>query len=190
MKIKSISFSSVAGTELKKSKYETFYHGSDHEIKNFNFDNVNSANANEAGPGIYFTTNLDDARRYGKKVYELQIKIVKSRMMPERKTLNESFVIGLIKKSPELLDTLSDWGETPKIALNNAVSTIMSSYGPNEYRKAMETIWYDFYKGFESQWLSWMRVNGWDGLLRKRTEDTTHFICYNIDTIKSIKKIS
>ena len=163
---------------------QIFYHGSNHIIKNFNFENVNAKNINEAGPGIYFSSSKKDASMYGKYIYQVTIKITKRRILPEKKNFTPNFVRQLIKKSPDLDDILLDWAEDPKIALNTAVDSIFNAYGPNQYKKVMDTIWYDFFKGREEIWLELLRTNGWDGFLTIRTTDVTHFICYNTDTIK------
>lgn len=67
--------------ELINESFETFYHGSNHEIKSFNFNNLRNDEAiNEAGPGIYLTSSKQDAEKYGKNILEVEVNIAKSRM--------------------------------------------------------------------------------------------------------------
>ena len=171
--------------ELLFEATETFYHGSSKPIDAFNLDKAGGQDAiDQEGPGIYLTSSIEDARRYGKFVHTVSVKIVKSRMMPDKRKINAAWVRVIMKRAPESEDTLMNWGENPSAALSDAVDAIMSSYGPNEYRKAMEQIWYDFYRGHEKVWFSKLRVAGWDGFIVNKSDGVRHLICFNLDVLK------
>lgn len=165
--------------ELIAEAYQTFYHGSNQPISEFSLDFIGRAEAiDQEGPGIYLTSSAQDAMKYGKHVHIVKVKVVKSRLMPERRTLNSEFIRGLIYKSPNRDDVLQNWDENPQRALVAATRSIMDSYGPNEYREALEQIWADFYRGHEKQWLSRMRSLGWDGFLLDRQDGVKHLISF------------
>ena len=66
---------------------KTWYHGSNHKIAKFTTDfmDTQSNNGLEHGPGIYFTSDINDAKLYGKYIHEVTISIAKSRLMPDFK---------------------------------------------------------------------------------------------------------
>jgi len=164
---------------------QTFYHGSTHQIKEFNLENVGREGAiDQEGPGIYLTSSPDDARHYGEHIHVVQVKIVKSRMMPDKRTINPQFIRGLITKAPDVDDNLTNYAENREVAIRTAVQQIMDAFGPNEYREAMEQVWYDHYRGQEREWLSRMRSVGWDGFLVPRSGGVVHLICFNPEILK------
>ena len=164
---------------------ETWYHGSAAKIDKLTLDHLGSgAGHDQEGPGIYLTNNHEDACRYGRYVYTVQAKMVKSRMMPDKRKIDLQRIRTLIWKSPDRDDNLSNWDENPQRALSLAADQIMSSYGPDEYREAMEQVWYDFYKDHQAVFLSKMRVLGWDGFILDRNGGVKHFVCFNPEILK------
>jgi hypothetical protein len=173
--------------EIVNEALETFYHGSSNLISEFNLDNVGGENAiNQEGPGIYLTSSADDAKKYGNHIHEVKVRMSKARMMPDQRTIKPEFVRGLIAKSPIRDEVLQNWDENQQRAMHAAVEGIMSSYGPNDYREAMEQIWADFYSGHEREWLSRMRSNGWDGFVLQRNDGVKHFICFTPEILKIV----
>ena len=159
---------------------EMYYHASDVEFQKFDTDHVGTGTGyDEEGPGIYLTNSIDDVRRYGK--YN------KSHMMPDKKRFGYDTVERLIRISPERDDALTNWDENPARAMNAAVNSILDSYGPNEYREAMEAIWADFYRNSSKAFLSKMRVMGWDGFILPKSGGVKHFVCFNPDILQIIK---
>ena len=164
---------------------ETFYHGSKTPIQQFDLDHLGSGeNIDQEGPGIYLTSSFEDACHYGPYVYTVRVKLSKTKLMPEKRRLDPSLIRFLIVKSPDRDDALTNWAENPAIALNMAVNQIMDSYGPNEYREAMEQIWGDFYMHHPKEYLSKMRVKGWDGILLDRSNGIKHFIVFDPGILK------
>jgi len=167
---------------------ETWFHGSDTKIDKFTLDNVGRSEAiDQEGPGIYITTSADDARRYGRYIHQLAVKTAKTRLMPDKKRFDPSLIRRLILKSPDRDDALTNWDENPHRALNIAVDQIYSSYGPDEYREAMESIWGDFYRNHPKEYLKalWQ----WDGFILPRADGVRHMIVFKPDIIKVISVI-
>lgn len=160
-----------------------FYHGSNSPIKQFTLDFVNHNAVNQSGPGIYLTSSVDDAKRYGKFVHHLTVKVVKSRIMPDKKALPRELVQKLLWDAPNREDNLMDWDENPQKALRKAVDAVMGRHAPNEFRQAMETIWYDHYRGEEKVWLQKMVELGYDGFMVTHSDNTVHYICFNPSVI-------
>ena len=55
----------------------------------------------------------------------------------------------------------------------------MDSYGPSDYREAMESIWGDHYHNDSKVWLKTMISKGWDGFILDRAEGIKHVIIFN-----------
>ena len=157
-----------------------WYHGSNVKFNAFDESHLSREEAiHQEGPGFYLTSSIEDAKMYGKYVHAVKVKLAKSRIMPEKRKLNPAFIRATIYKCPDREDALSNWHENPNIALTKAADAIMDAYGPDQYREAMEQLWYDYYKGHEGKWLSRLRGLGWDGFILKRTGGIEHLICFN-----------
>lgn len=170
-------------------KKEIFYHGSNADIKEFSFKHISAdGNRQLEGPGIYFTTMLDDAQKYGKNVYEVEIDVTKSKLVPTKKSFSRSDIEDLMKGAPELEDVLTDWDEFPKKALMKAADAVYDSWGPNQYFDMVTQVWADFYRDENVAWLEEMVKKGFMGYRVARTGGD-HLILYDLSKIKSIKKI-
>ena len=163
---------------------EIFYHGSNTKIEKFTLDFLSSStNIDQEGPGIYLTSSEKDAMMYGHYLHKVSVKIVKSRMMPEKRMLNPTFVSHLISKAPNYVDNMTNWAENINKARRLATDAIMSAYGPSDYREAMESIWGDHYRNDSKVWLNTMVSKGWDGFILDRAdifhEKSKHLIVFN-----------
>jgi hypothetical protein len=158
----------------------TWYHGSKTKFEKFDLSYISREGAtDQEGPGFYLTSSNEDALQYGPYVHTIKAKVAKSRLMPEKRKINPQFIRGLILKAPEVDDNLTNYAENRNTAINVAVDQIMDAYGPNDYRQALEQVWYDHYRGYEREWLSRMRSVGWDGFIVERVNGVKHFICFN-----------
>ena len=174
-------------SEILTEALVTFYHGSPSPIQKFTLDFVSGGDAiHQEGPGIYLTSSAEDAKKYGKYIHEVRVKLTKSRMMPEKRQINPDFIRRLILKSPECSTALQNWDEHPQRALSMAVQSIMDSFGPTDYREAMEQVWFDYYKGYEELWLSTMRSNSWDGFVLDRNDGVKHLICFTPEILQIV----
>lgn len=168
-------------TEIITESIVTFYHGSKSPISKFTLDNLGSGtNIDQEGPGIYLTNSADDARVYGNYIHEVKVNLVKKRMMPDKKALSMAEIARLIREAPEWSsDLYTNWNENESKALTQATKAIMNSWGPNQYREAMEQIWYDYYRDYSKVYLNKMVELGWDGFLVPRSNGVQHLIVFN-----------
>ena len=176
---------------IKGGEY-TMYHGTDHDITNFTDEFVGGENANDQeGPGIYFTSSIENAGRFGKNVYKVILKPRKLANIAPKNVVSTAIVTGLIKASPSINvnneDALSNWGMNPAIALRKAVASIMQ-YAENE-KDLFQQIWIDFYRNYPVEFVRNMVKIGYDGELLERVDDVTHIIIYNPNSITSIEKL-
>lgn len=176
---------------IKGGEY-TMYHGTDHDITNFTDEFVGGENANDQeGPGIYFTSSIENAGRFGKNIYKV---ILKPRKLADvaRKNIVPTFIVtALIKASPSIKvdneDSLSNWGMNPAIALRKAVASVIE-YSENE-KDLFQQIWIDFYRNYPVEFVRNMVKIGYDGELLERVDNITHIIIYNPNSITSIEKL-
>src|SRR5690606_3802265 len=120
---------------------EIFYHGSNHKIEQFTTEFVGNGTDQE-GPGIYLTSDPNDAKRYGNFIHTVQVFYNKKRLIPERKKISYEGLARFIKRSPDAAEELQNWDENPHRALHMAVSQLLESY-EDDFRELMEQVWYD-----------------------------------------------
>lgn len=164
----------VDGTQL-------FYHASDHVIKTFDLDHLGTGtNIDQEGPGIYLTSSREDALKYGKYVYDVHATINSKRLLPEKYPVTANFIKTQIKSSPDWDDDLyTNWDEFPERALNKATQAMISRYGPNKFRKAIEQLWYDYYRDVPKLFLQQLIDLGYDGFILDRPNGVKHLIAFN-----------
>lgn len=69
------------------ARYLTLFHGSKNKFSKFDEKFIGSAyNTGGAGPGFYFTPDIEEAAIYGNYIYECRVKLVKS-LNNHKKTL-------------------------------------------------------------------------------------------------------
>lgn len=182
----------------KKAQYNAF-HGTTCNIKAFNLDNIGKGNDQE-GPGIYFTSSPEDASSYsldiGGRVYPVCLNF--NKVVPLEGQINENEIKLLILHSLGIdaiddlynLDTdifwdnpLSNWGENPISAFNDAVDSIINySSSPHD---AFMQVWYDFYKNNSKDYLLEMQQLGYDGVIIPKQDGIYHYIVFNPEIISS-----
>lgn len=126
---------------------------------------------------------------YGKYIHTVQIKIVKSKLLPVKKAFSRFEVEKMIDNnhSDFRSETFENWAETPKKALPLAVSAMYQSYSPNLYKDMMLSVWGDYYnfEGGSGVFLKEI-LGSWDGRIEEKPTGVKHFICFNTDKVKII----
>ena len=162
------------------------YHGSENKIDKFVDDFVGAENAtDQEGPGIYFTTSLDDARAYGKYIH--------SAILRPRKLIDESShqdvdvdeLVELVKTAPDWEMHAQDWAEDPEAGIYAAVDSAIQ-YNENE-KDLFQQIWYDFFRYNPVEYVRGMVKLGYDGQLIQKENGRQHIIVYNPNIIEGME---
>ena len=174
------------------------YHGTsgDFEI----FDTAFSGQGtDQEGPGIYFSSNPDDASAYadgqGAKVFPVYLNFKKT--VPLEGNVNQEEIKYLILKSLNLnseddlynMDEdvfynslLSNWAENPTDAFYQLFSSIVSNAkSPHD---AFQTAWYELYRDNPNDYLRLMTGLGYDGVIVPKQGDAIHYIVFNSNIIQ------
>ena len=168
---------------------KTWYHGSNHKITKFTTDFIDSQNSNglQNGPGIYFTSDMNDAKTYGKYIHEVNISIAKSRLLPEfKRGLNIGQII--TNDHSNFKRDYKNWNEDYRKAYIYALQTFDGIYDNKYYRSVLIRLWEDFYYDKSKIFLKEI-VGQYDGYIVEFANGVKHFMCYKPEIIKSIKVI-
>ena len=170
-------------TEVIKGGEYQAYHGSKTKIDKFSDEFVGKEEAtDQEGPGIYFTTSLDDASRYGNYLYSVILRPRKLVDESSHRRVNTNEIIQLIRSAPDWEDTAQNWAENPKTGLYTAVDSFMK-YAENE-KDLFQQVWYDFFRHNPIEYVRGMVKLGYDGQIINKAEGNKHFIIYNPDIIE------
>lgn len=158
------------------------YHGSSQKILKFCIDYVGSGHDQE-GPGIYFTSNMEDAAGYGRYVHHVYLDIKKLPSLTRKAKRQE--ILWLLQQCDDLDDKLMDWNEDRSTALRIALNSMMSQ--DNEHQSFL-SVWYDFYRYRPTEYVENMISLGYDAVVVPRNTHTsvTHYIVLNPKCIRII----
>ena len=137
----------------KATNKKVWYHGSDTKIDKFSLDFITGGKSNlDYGPGIYFTDDINDAKRYGKYIHTVTIGYRKAKVLPKQKYLPAFHIAYQLVDNPKsnFKTDFDNWGETKQQALN-AVVNAYKSFGKSDFRYVLNSIWNDFYTGKEKE---------------------------------------
>jgi len=173
----------------------TAYHGTKHKISSFIDDFVGGKEANDQeGPGIYFTTSLNNAMAYGENVYQVELTPKKSVSTQENKNAPLKEIEWLILQAPDWKDTAMNWNENPRIGYKQAATDFIK-YNENPHQQYMQ-VWYDFYRNNAVDYVRNMVKLGYDSIIIggrnsiiTGESDITHIVVLDTRIIKFIKQI-
>lgn len=161
----------------------TAWHGSDHEIKSFDTSKLKGGN-DQAGPGMYCTTNKEEAASYDKYLYKLKLD-TKKFIKPGQKT-NEEIARKVTEASPHLASQASNWSEDHDVGVEQLHhSTIDHDEGHHE---TMERVWADSHNFDNHSFIKAVGEHHYGTSVEKQYGGTYHIV-WNGDAIKSIKKV-
>ena len=172
---------------LNGATSDIWYNGSSRPRLTWDLSSVGKETAtDQEGPGLYFTTSLEEARGYGDYISFVNLNISKNRWLVKREdAVNPSDIKQLILKAPDYLDTLTDWDENPNIALRNAVQSI-TQYSSGVL-DAYQQVWHDFYRYHPQEYLK--NIKKYDAGLVKRV-NSNHAIVFHPEVIQTIKIVT
>lgn len=171
---------------LAESEQRVWYHGSPINLTGTNrpsYDFLGSGRGyDQEGPGFYFTSDESDARNYGKHI--LRAHLTLNRLVRLKGRILDGQIRKMLDNAPDLADTLTNWDENPRVAYRNAMEAIKRYDSPHQ---AFQTIWYDFYRGHEAQYLTNMvKLLGFDGVVIPRGEGIEHAVVFDPSKIQII----
>lgn len=177
--------------EAVKNKSFIVYHGSPTEIKSFTDEFVGGEDAtDQEGPGIYFTTSIDDASGYGNYIHKVELTPTLLYDESEDKNIPEELLLKLIMMAPDWEMNAQDWAEEPESGAHQAID---SAYEYNTYEKdVLLQIWIGFYRYSSVEFVRNCVKLGIDGIIVNRESGIKHVIVYNpsIIQLQEVKKIS
>lgn len=164
------------------------YHGTNKNISKFVDDFVGSDDAtDEEGPGIYFTTDYEDAAGYGNLIYSVRIggdRFIEDDSNTDNVDINE--LIELIKMAEDWEINAQDYHEDPDMGAEVAASYAIE-YNQLE-KDAFLEIWVGFYRYDGLAFVRNMVKLGYDGIVTSRYRDKNregkHIIVYNPNIIE------
>jgi len=168
------------------------YHGSDHLINKFEDRFLAGERVTQHhGAGIYFTTNLDNAKMFGNNVYKVKIdgRFIDTKTPSSKIDIKE--IIALMKMSDDEweLEAQNYDIDPDKGILISAKSAL--NYGKNQYDAFMrvQTSWYPYDPlGFVRN----MTKLGYDGLIVDAPRDFVgdkHIIVFNPEVVTIVEKL-
>ncbi len=172
----------------------TWYHGSPKKFNGFEYSQVGSNNAYyQEGVGFYLTSSKEDAARYtggnnslSGHIYEIRLKKSSKKIIRTGMRVNKEVISKLMKKSPNLEDTLENWGENKSQAFQEALKTFMNS---KDLKDAIDFVSNDFYRNANTEYLETISDFGYYGYLVDRKGGVYHLILFNPNDVLNMKEI-
>ena len=163
---------------------DIYYHGSPKRFDQFDYTYIGDGHDQE-GPGFYFTNSESDGLSYAGKaghLYKANLKL--DRLVPTQGPVNVKEIEWLMRKAPDLEESLTDWGEYPESAFQEALSA-MAGNADNHYAACLN-VWADFYmrQGADAEYLKNMTELGYDGVVIQKKGDLVHTIVFSPENIE------
>jgi hypothetical protein len=167
---------------LTETVYKNLYRGFSSNDSTLSLETASKGTAT-LGPGLYFSTEESEARKYGKYLLTANINFV--RTVSEIKSPSPKELEAMINSSPKKDSVLDEFGETKEEAMEKAIETYQE-YG-NE-KDAYIALYNSFYFPIYARQfcLSMVRL-GFDGMIVSKKDGSKQFIVYNI---KKVQKVS
>lgn len=159
------------------------YHGTNNHIENFTDEFVGAEEAtDQEGPGIYFTSDRDDASGYGKFLYSVILRPNKLVNEISSDNVNPEELGELIKTLPEWEMQAQNWDENPESGLLMAIDDFIE-YNETE-KDVFQQVWIDFFRYNPALFVKGMVKLGYDGQIIEKENGRRHVIVYNPDIIE------
>lgn len=172
-------------------RFDTYYHGSPKRIERFMDDFVGGKEANDQeGPGIYFTSDINNARRYGEFVHTVELTpraVMTKDHVDIRRSVSRNLLVKLAKAAPDWKRTAQNWDENPQRGL---IACIDSIFDMNEsVAEVFQQLWVEFYRHASVDYVrNVVRMTKYDAIVADvqaiDNNDIQHVIVYNPMIIK------
>lgn len=164
-------------TEMAKPNSIVAYHGSNSEINSFVTDFVGGSEAiDHEGPGIYFTTDKEDAGSYGQYIYQVTLTPRKLLSDQNRKGITVNDAIKLIKMAQGWEDDAMNWDENPSKGLKISLQSI---FDEDNAKDIITQIYVEYYRSNPKEFVNNAAKLGFDGIIVTKDWDASHIIVYN-----------
>lgn len=178
------------------------HHGTSAKFDSFDIS-FGKEGKDQEGPGLYFTSSKSDAQGYtypNGKVISVNLSL--NKFLTKSSKINKNHINLMILKSINLNSIneiknmnmeafwesqLANFAETPVLAFNNAVQSILDS--SLDGLDAFQNVWITFYKSKPVDYVKNMASLGYDGLLLNKSNGVTHYIIYNPNCFKIISNL-
>lgn len=157
----------------------------------FDLDKIGQREANDQeGPGFYFTTNPQEALGYAHpNGIVVTAKFTGNNLISVNDEINDEHVDKMIEMSPDLDDTLANWGYDPGYSSReDALAQLKDAiYSDENAKDIWLTVWYELYRDEPRQFVENMVKLGYDGLIvtPRFSDDPNrkHVVIYNINAV-------
>ena len=164
-----------------------FYHGDRRPRTSFadqKWDRDRTTSSlNDEGPGIYFTSDYDQASSYGPYVVEFSPS-KDFRLMPAKKpTLKQLREVFDMVTNENQETFLSNWGEGVR------ATDILKKYThQNTLHDALVSLYGDLFQFDSEDWIRAVRSLGYDGIVLEKSYGKKHMIVWNADKLRGIRE--
>lgn len=153
------------------------YHGSNHVIDEFSDEFVDGEKTASYGPGIYFTTSIEQAELFGKIIYEVEL--APRKLLNNIKNVGE-VVMALARKSEGYELKILDWDENKSAAERK----LIEGFRGMKIDQIFNSIWFDFYRYDTKNYLRNMVAMGIDAKRVKFNDEIYNYVVFNPKCIK------
>lgn len=158
------------------------YHGSKSEISSFVTDFVGGKDADDhEGPGIYFSTDEEDAGHYGQNIYKVTLNPRKLLSDQTKKGISVSDATKLIKMARHWKEDAMNWDENPIRGLNVSLRSIFEETNAKDI---ITQIYIEYYQSYPKDFVDNAAKLGFDGIMVHKDWGATHIIVYNPNIIE------
>jgi len=166
------------------------YHGSTQSINKFVDDFVGGNEAtDQEGPGIYFTTEYDDARGYGEYVYTVKLRGNFLISTGDPISLSRELIMNLAKMANDWESDAQNFAEDPEVGIENLVDSAFE-YN-NDEKGVLQQIWIELYRYEPIEFVRNCVSLGIDGIVVDRYNEGNnngkHIIIYNPNAINFVE---
>lgn len=162
------------------------YHGSKDIIDEFKYEYCNKGN-DQLGSGFYFTTDKDEAKGYGSNIHQVVLNIKKPLDADKLGSMTFERALFFIKRSPDLDDALSNWGDIEREGKNKVMRNAAENYTfKNENLvKGLFNIANDFYGDDIKRFNYSITMSyGYDGIIKHHENGIDHYVAFFPEQIK------